>query len=124
MFKRIKFEIKGAMGGGREVEIWTGDDNKLHYKKAGVDYGWFFVPSPEGISELSVDSFSRSLDLLNVSTWKKHYEPVGYMVLDGRHWALTYETTDGPAITKTGENAYPKNWEEFLAALEMVVGEF
>jgi len=135
MFERLKIELNTArMMGSAEIEIWA-EDGKLHYKKdlfsteiKPVEFnpdGTAHFPSDDsnGVSEVSVEDFSKKMELLHIEGWKKNYEPEGYMVLDGESWSLRYETEEGKPIIVSGENAYPKEWKKLIRYIRSIVGD-
>ena len=135
MFDRLKIELNTArMMGSAEIEIWV-EDGKLHYEKdlfgGEIVVGTFdsdgnYHPGDEdakGVSDVSVEEFSKKMELLHIEGWKKTYEPEGYMVLDGESWGLTYETTEGKPIKIAGDNAYPKEWKKLIRYIRLVVGD-
>ena len=131
MFERLKIELHTArMTGFDEIEIWV-EDGKLHYAKdlfgmrivpVKIDPDGTIHPGDEdakGVSDVPVEDFSEKMELLHIESWKKTYEPEGYMVLDGENWDLTYKTVEGKPIVIAGDNAYPKEWNKLIKYIRL-----
>ena len=91
MFKRIKYEL-GAMFGKVKVEIWV-EDGELHYSKDVLTRP--DEAANDEISTVSVEEFSKKMEALRVSNWKKNYWPQGYEVLDGEFWDVNMKIATG-----------------------------
>lgn len=120
MFESIGLDIT-AFVGFENIKIWA-QDGELHYSKNVMTMPDQYAE--DEVSAMSVDEFSRRLDSLGVSDWKKHYEPVGVMYLDGVSWEVVYEDSDYKKHESTGDNEYPMNWKKFLKLLKEAVGDF
>ena len=65
-------------------------------------------------------SFWAALDRINVWGWAAHYDDLE--ILDGTQWEL--DLSNGTRRVKcSGSNAYPPEFEQFLAAVEALVGQ-
>lgn len=120
MFKKIEYELTVAMLNTVKVMIWVEND-KLHYSKEIL-----YRPGnteKDVISPVSVEEFTKKIEALRIDTWKKNYQPQGYVVLDGESWEVQYEDTDGKKSKSSGDNAYPANWESFQELLTSVAGD-
>ena len=119
MFKKIEYELTVAMLNTVKVMIWVEND-KLHYSKEILYRSG--NTDKDVISPVSVEEFTKKIEALRIDTWKKNYQPQGYVVLDGESWKVQYEDTDGKKSKSAGDNAYPPNWAEFQALLTFVAG--
>lgn len=117
MFKKIEYELTVAMLNTVKVMIWVEND-KLHYSKEILYRSG--NTDKDVISPVSVEEFTKKIEALRIDTWKKNYQPQGYVVLDGESWKVQYEDTDGKKSKSSGDNAYPPNWAEFQALLTFV----
>ena len=52
-----------------------------------------------------------------VSSWKRDYEPEGYIVLDGEGWSLTVIFDDESVFLSQGSNAWPERFDELKEKL-------
>lgn len=119
MFKRVDYELSVAMFNTIRVQIWVEDD-KLHYSKNVLKRPSEKVK--DEISSVSVEEFSKKIEVLRIGTWKKSYQPQEYAVMDGESWTVKYEDIDGIKAKSSGDNAYPSNWKAFQKLLSGVVG--
>ena len=119
MFKRIKYELSSAMINFVNVEIWV-KGGKLHYSKIAT--GRPDEYTDDTVSTVSAEDFAKKLEALHIGSWKKDYQPQGYIVMDGVSWTVEYEDTDGKKVKSSGDNAYPSNWSAFRKLLATVAG--
>ena len=77
----------------------------------------------DAVSAISPEEFAKSLERIDIISWDKKYEPIGYAVLDGESWDVKYKEVDGKVVKRSGENAFPKNWRKFLMLLKSVTHE-
>ncbi len=120
MFKSISYDRIAYLGFSK-VKVWA-QDNELHYSKdVMLDP---YKCADDAISDMSPDEFSKKLDLLKITDWRRHYKPDGDIILDGVSWTVTYEDTDFKKKEYTGDNEYPANWKKFIKLLKEAVGEF
>lgn len=120
MFVSIKLEIT-IFPEFSKVKIWA-DNGELHYTKEQIGNG--VAEIKDEVSAVSVEEFSQKIEAIDIPGWKKDYQPVGMIVLDGTSWTVTYETVDNKPIKREGDNAYPRNWKSFIRLLQSVVGDF
>ena len=120
MFKSIKLEISTFIE-STEVKIWE-KDGKLHFSKDQIGHGMEHIE--DEVSSISVEDFSKKLEALDISGWKKSYQPVGVVVMDGSSWTIKYETDSEKPVKRSGENAYPRNWKSFIKLVQSIVGDF
>ena len=105
-----------------EIEIWV-KDGKLLYNKSNM-------PNMENMelnaeSSLSVDEFEKKLAIIKIEEWDKRSEPPKDIVyLDGSNWTVKVKYEGRKEIKKTGENAYPANWNKFIKLMILTVGKF
>ena len=119
MLKKLVYELEVAILDFVRVEIWVEDNNLLFSKKTLTNP---LENIDNEISTVSAEVFSNKVDALHLSNWKKHYEPQGYVVMDGESWTVEYENMDGTKIKRSGDNAYPSNWKAFQKLLSDVAG--
>ena len=120
MFESISLDINAYLGFAN-VKVWV-EDEKLHYAKNVMAMPEEFAD--DEVSTMSVDEFSSRLNNLGITDWKKHYEPVGVVYMDGVSWEVVYEDSDYKNHKSTGDNEYPVNWKKFLKLLKEAVGDF
>ena len=117
MFEKAELEIMCFIGFSK-VKLWV-EDGKLHYTKESLE-----SDEKDKTSDIPLKDFSDKIEALNISGWKKRYEPDGVMFMDGTSWKVKYETADDKPVKCSGENAFPNNWDEFITVLKSAVGEF
>ena len=120
MFESISLDITAYIG-FVNVKVWV-QDGALHYFRN-------VMTSPDEncddtVSSMSVDEFSKRLNVLGIADWKKHYEPVGVVYMDGVSWEVVYEDSDYKKHKSTGDNEYPVNWKKFLKLMKEAAGDF
>ena len=73
-------------------------------------------------SEKQWRTFRESLNTCLAFKWEKEY--VNYEVLDGMHWEIEIEFSDGRGIHSIGCNAYPvaTQWDTFNSAISKLLG--
>ena len=74
-------------------------------------------------SALSDGEITRLFHLLERSdfiNWKERYDDV--LIMDGTQWWVEVELKDGTKITKSGSNAYPRQWAYFCENLSELAG--
>lgn len=118
MFKKLKYELSLAIFNSVKVQIWD-EDRKLHYSKNVLKPG---ESVKDAVSPISVEEFSKKIEAMHIDTWKKDYQPQGYVVMDGESWEVQYEDSDGNKSRSSGDNAYPPNWKSFQKLLASVAG--
>ena len=105
-----------------EVEIWE-KDGKLLYNKSNMPY--FENLEMRADSSISVAEFEKKIADIKIEEWNNHCQPPEDIVYeDGSNWTVTVKYKGKKEIKKTGENAYPTNWNEFIKLMKLVVGEF
>ena len=120
MFNSISYDRMAYLGFSN-VKIWV-QDNELHYSKNVM-----LDPdkcTDDTVSDMTPDEFSKKLAILNITEWKKHYEPEDDIILDGVSWTVTYDDTDLKKKEYKGDNEYPANWKKFIKLLKEAVGDF
>ena len=120
MFESISLDITAYLG-FVNVKVWV-KDGTLHYSRN-------VMTSPDencndAVSNMSVEEFSKRLNNIGVADWKKHYEPIGVVFMDGVSWEVMYEDSDYKRHKYTGDNEYPVSWKKFLKLLKKAVGDF
>ena len=103
-----------------EVVIWEENGN-LRYGKyyfKGIDDG-----SIDGDLDISIEEFYRIIEQIRIPEWSDSYETMDSVIEDVESWEVTYESSEGKIYKKKGSNVYPKNWSDFICALENVVGK-
>lgn len=63
-------------------------------------------------------SFRKALDELGVWSWRKKYER---NVLDGTQWSISIQY-EGRRVASSGSNDYPRDYAEFLTAVQKLLG--
>ena len=92
---------------GGEVEV-TLEDGVLRLCRG-------FSDSPDSMAPMAPALESKLTQLFaacGVSNWKRHYEPEGYVVLDGEGWDLKLTFKDGSFFRTGGENAWPEEFDK------------
>ena len=120
MFESISLEIMAFMGGS-DIKVWV-EDGELHYSKEAM--GGSAGNTKDSVSTMTVDEFSKKLDAIGITKWKKSYEPEGLLVMDGVSWTVVYEDADYKKHKSSGDNEFPPNWKKFLKLLKETVGDF
>ncbi len=118
MFESGKLEIMGYLGFAN-VKIWV-QDEQLHYSKEGKRPDEYVT---DEISPMPAEEFSQRIENLDIREWKNHYEPIGFVVMDGESWMVTYEDSDYKKFSSSGDNAYPVCWNKFIKLLSEVAGD-
>jgi hypothetical protein len=105
-----------------EIEIWE-REGKLLYNKSNMPHFENFEMNAE--SSLSEEEFEKKLADIKIEEWDKHIQPPEDVVYDdGTNWAVTVKYVGKDEIKKTGENAYPSNWNKFIKLMKLTVGKF
>ena len=99
-----------------ELKVWV-EDEELHFSRKSSGYDLF---DDDTISPISVKDFTDRLDRIDIPSWNKKYEDP--TVLDGESWDVTLETSE-EKIKKSGENAFPPGWNNFLRLMRFVTGD-
>lgn len=116
----MKLSIGGPWSQSFEV---TYDGRKLHYYSANT---MFNLKSTKPVvirpSDNKWDKFLNSLDNAKVWTWERDYQKRGSF--DGTFWKaiIVYQTNPKRDLIATGNNAYPAEFDNFLAAVRDLVG--
>ncbi len=127
MFKKFSISLHVARFlGSSNISIWA-ENGKLHYSKHIFDPesdSFLFEDSDveDAISDVSLEDFVQNFEDLNIKKWRKSYEPIGYMVLDGEQWEIRLEFDEGKPINILGDNAYPREWNQLISLVRSVVG--
>ena len=101
------------------VKIWI-EDGKVHYSVDFMTKGKYLK---DEIADCTPDKLEIMIAAIHIDTWKKHYEPVGVMYMDGTSWTVKYKV-DGEKVTKyTGENAWPQNLKNLLKVIKVITGD-
>ncbi len=119
MIESLSFE-KWTFLGFTNLKLWV-EDGELHFSRDVMD-----CPdenTKDKVSTMSVEEFSKKLDAIGITKWKKEYAPEE-LFLDGVSWKVVYEDADYKKYKSSGENEYPPNWKKFLKLLKDAVGEF
>ena len=76
-------------------------------------------------SSLLPEEFEKKLAALKIEEWNKHSEPPkDFVYMDGSNWSVKVKYDGKKEIKKTGENAYPTNWNKFIKLMKLTVGKF
>ena len=121
MFKSIKLEMTAALIESSKVRVWI-KDGELHYSKDQFGHGIESIK--DEISSISAEDFCKKIENLNIPVWKKDYQPVGVVIMDGVSWSVKYETDTGNPVKSGGDNAFPSNWKSLIKLLQSVAGDF
>ena len=57
------------------------------------------------------EQLTQLFEEFSVSSWKRDYEPQGYMVLHGEGWSLTLIFDDESVFLSQGSNAWPEGFD-------------
>lgn len=105
-----------------KIEIWE-KDGKLLYNKSNMPHFEYFEMNAE--SSLSVEEFEKKLADIKIEEWDMHSEPHEDIVYeDGSNWTVIVKYAGKKDIKRTGENAYPENWNKFIKLMKLTVGKF
>lgn len=105
-----------------EIEIWV-KDGKLLYNKSNMPNIEYMELNAE--SSLLPEEFEKKLAVLKIEEWNKHSEsPKDIVYMDGSNWTVMVKYEGKKEIKKTGENAYPTNWNKFIKLMKLTVGKF
>lgn len=105
-----------------EIEIWV-KDGKLLYNKSNMPNIEYMELNAESL--LLPEEFEKKLAALKIEEWDKHSEPPKDIVyMDGSNWSIKVKYVGKKEIKKTGENAYPTNWNNFIKLMKLTVGKF
>ena len=103
-----------------KIKIWVAGD-KVHY---ALDFMRDCTDIKDAVADCTPEHLTDMLERLQIKTWKKHYEPAPDMAfLDGTSWTVKYKERDAKARRFSGENAWPANWDTFLAAIKSVTAK-
>lgn len=119
MFEYIEVETNIFMMFDK-VKVWV-EDGKVHYMVDALLSKQ--VVMEDEISDVDADELFNKLEALHISSWDRHYEPKGCLVLDGESWTVKYKCDGEKVIKKTGENAWPREWKDLLNLLKSITGE-
>ena len=111
---RIELFIGNARDGyeTRVIKI-DGDKIRMDAKRLGVFEGKSYTDLV--IDEMDKESLLTEIAELHIGEWRRRYDPrrFGYTVLDGTHWHLYVDYSDGRKSLKIeGSNDYPWCFEE------------
>lgn len=101
-----------------KIKIWV-KDGKVHYS---LDFMKDCKDVKDEISACTPESLEKMLAALQITTWKKNYEP-DMMYLDGTSWTVKYKECGEKVVKYSGENAWPRNWKAFLSIIKTVTGD-
>ena len=108
-----------------DIEIWV-KDGKLYYNKSNLLISYDrdnFAENAESL--LSVEEFEKKLAALKIEDWDDvSMPPEDIVCLDGSDWTIKVKYEGKKSIKKSGENAYPENWDKFIKLLKLTVGKF
>ena len=126
-FKRITLRLQGTMAWTQEYEIIR---TPAGMKAAYYEGAWMYgrgrrescVASRKTWPAGDYEELCGKLDELQVLSWD------GYVgnnphVMDGESFSLEIEPADGKTIYAHGDNAYPKNYNEFEALVIAACGQ-
>lgn len=114
MFEKMTLEIVNDMLLST-TKAWVAN-GELHFSVRNPEDG---IDIEDEISQISVKNFNEMLKWINIKDWKPRYVPE-MEVLDGTSWCIKYKEVNGKEIRRSGENAYPDNWEDFLFDMNFV----
>ena len=105
--------IGGFFGASYTIEL---KDGILHYsvREHGKETNTTITPTAE-----QWISFRQALNELNIWNWQKHYKD--RHVLDGTIWSVNI-VYQGRKLVSDGSNQYPKQFEQYLAAVRKLLG--
>ena len=114
----VKLFIGGLFGPSYEI---FSDGVRVRYKHAN---GMFGLEKTRG-TEFTPDlrrwkEFREELDRINAWGWKPNYRKPD--VKDGTSWFVIISYGSTRVINSYGSNAYPEDFEDFLAAVRHLIG--
>jgi hypothetical protein len=68
----------------------------------------------------SINTFREAMTKCHILTWEQKY--IDLHTLDGTQWSLHIEFDD-LCIEKSGNNAYPREWERFCKVIQKLTGK-
>lgn len=108
------FSFKTLSLSGEYTEFFMIDENLVKVLTTGVG----LMPLPV---EYTPDLFRKKIKSFKIDKWKERYELLpNKIVEDGEQWEVELAFEDGKILKSSGNNAYPKNWNE----VEKMVNRF
>jgi len=74
------------------------------------------------LTEKQLEKLLHLLDYSDFIDWKERYSDT--TILDGTHWEVEVELTDGSQIVKSGSNSYPGKWRYYCEKVSELVGDY
>jgi len=109
-----------------EFSFVSNDKIKIWVKDGKVHYSLYFLRNckevNDEISNCAPESLEKMLVALQITAWKKTYEP-NMMYMDGTSWTVKYKECGGKEVKYSGENAWPRNWKAFLSIIKVITGD-
>lgn len=105
--------VGGSEGPSYQVDL---AEQSLRYRKSWGDKGTVETIKPT-VEQWA--AFQAVLEEIRAWEWKKSYATA--QVKDGTHWSVTMAFR-GRKIESTGSNAYPPDFDKYLAAVKALLG--
>ena len=71
------------------------------------------------LGENECNNFIKDIEECRINTWNGDYYNLN--ILDGLQWRLEIKYEGGEIISKSGSNAYPENWNQFLSVIKKYI---
>ncbi|MBE6886171.1 MAG: hypothetical protein E7486_04400 [Ruminococcaceae bacterium] len=122
---KVVFTIGGFFHGHKRI-ICTVNDDRVQISSEYPRGSDPFDFDKEEIVMPGREAFLEQLKKLHIGEWRRCYsaERFGHIVYDGTQWDLKiYYSNNRKPVEISGDNAYPYNFDQFLALIEMEEGE-
>lgn len=71
------------------------------------------------IEDISATDFLEKIDAIDIPSWKKKYE-FNEEICDGMMWDLSLKYEDEEVMDRTGDNAWPENWNRLAELVKQL----
>jgi len=71
------------------------------------------------IEDISASDFLEKIDAIDIPSWKKKYE-LNEEICDGMMWDLSLKYEDEEVMDRTGDNAWPENWNRLAELVKQL----
>ena len=116
MFEHLKFSIGGRQSGNKAVALWN-ENGEIYYEI--LDSGLLDIPKGKYQANVTGDFFA-GWETADVSSWDAVYGASDAQADEA--WRITV-CEDGVTYRSEGNTSYPKQWQQFLDWLDVLIPE-